>query len=158
MKTMTMKTLGMISTLIFATGAIADQNQTDIRNIESLLYRYEEALNGSDIKTIMTLYAVDGVFMPQHSPSKVGETAVRSAYQQVFKTIDLQVKFDIKEILQISPDWAIARTNSGGTVRLLANNQSGAEANQELFVLQKDGSGEWKIARYAFSTTSPRRN
>ena len=32
-----------------------------------------------------------------------------------------------------------------------------AEANQELFVLQKMADGDWKIARYAFSTTNPPR-
>ena len=30
-----------------------------------------------------------------------------------------------------------------------------AEGNQELFLLQKQADGEWKIARYIFATTNP---
>jgi ketosteroid isomerase-like protein len=32
-----------------------------------------------------------------------------------------------------------------------------AEGNQELFVFKKNGDGEWRIARYSFSPTSPPR-
>jgi hypothetical protein len=41
-------------------------------------------------------------------------------------------------------------------VTVLATGQSGPEANQELFVMQRV-EGAWKIARYAFSTTNPPR-
>jgi hypothetical protein len=40
--------------------------------------KYEDALNQSDIDAVMKLYAVDGVFMPQNSPSSVGADAVRN--------------------------------------------------------------------------------
>jgi ketosteroid isomerase-like protein len=29
------------------------------------------------------------------------------------------------------------------------------EANQELFIFKKDDDGQWRIARYSFSTTNP---
>ncbi len=122
-----------------------------------LLANYEAALNASDVDAVMELYASDGVFMPQHSPSSVGSAAVRRAYEAVFHTITLRVTFDIVEVRQIAPDWAFARTNSAGTVRVNASNASGPEANQELFVLQRIGT-DWKIARYCFSTTNPPRN
>jgi ketosteroid isomerase-like protein len=103
------------------------------------------------------LYTEDGVFMPQHFPSAVGSSAVRAAYAGVFKAIKLNVKFDIVEVRQVSPTWAFARTNSAGTVKVLADGSGGPEANQELFVLEKSSSGDWKIARYCFSTTNPPR-
>jgi hypothetical protein len=60
------------------------------------------------------------------------------------------------EILQIAPDWALARTNSAGKVKVHATGESSPEGNQELFVFQKI-DGAWKIARYCFSTTNPAR-
>jgi ketosteroid isomerase-like protein len=72
----------------------------------------------------------------------------------VFTAITLTVKFEIAEIRQIAPDWAIARTNSAGTVRVNATGGGSPEANQELFVFQKIDDA-WKIARYCFSTTNP---
>jgi len=74
----------------------------------------------------------------------------------VFRTITLTVKFAIAEIKQVGPDWAFARTSSAGTVKVNATGQSSPEANQELFVFQKVG-GDWKIARYCFSSTNPPR-
>jgi ketosteroid isomerase-like protein len=103
---------------------------------------------------VMMLYASDGVFMPQHFPSSVGAEAVRKAYLAVFEAITLTVEFKVAEVLQIAPDWAIARTNSAGTVKVNATGDGDAEANQELFAFQKINDA-WKIARYCFSTTNP---
>jgi uncharacterized protein (TIGR02246 family) len=119
-----------------------------------VLADYEDALNQSDTEAVMKLYAPDGVFMPQHFPSSVGADAVRNAYDGVFEAITLKVKFVVAEVHQIAPDWAIARTNSAGTVTVKATGGGGPEANQELFVFQKI-DGAWKIARYCFSTTNP---
>ena len=63
----------------------------------------------------------------------------------------MTVKFAIAEIVETGPDWAFARTNSTGTVKIHATGAASAEANQELFIFKKDKSGAWKIARYAFS-------
>lgn len=122
--------------------------------ITDTLRMYEAALNASDTSAVMKLYAQDGVFMPQHFPSAVGAQQVRAAYDGVFGTIRLSVTFDIVEVVPVADDWAFARTTSAGTVTVLATGQSGPEANQELFVMQRV-EGAWKIARYAFSTTNP---
>jgi uncharacterized protein (TIGR02246 family) len=124
--------------------------------VAGVLAKYQDALNQSDTDAVMKLYASDGVFMPQHFPSSVGADAVRKAYDAVFAAITLSVKFEVAEIHQIAPDWAIARTNSAGTVKVKATGGGGPEANQELFVFQKLDDA-WKIARYCFSTTNPPR-
>jgi len=124
--------------------------------VAEVLAQYQEALNQSRTDAVMKLYASDGVFMPQNSPSSVGADEVRRAYDAVFKTIKLTVKFEIAEIVEMTPDWVFARTNSAGTVKVYATGAGGPEANQELFVFQKIG-GAWKIARYCFSTTNPAR-
>jgi uncharacterized protein (TIGR02246 family) len=124
--------------------------------IAAVLVSYQDALNRSDTEAVMKLYASDGVFMPQNFPSSVGADAVRAAYIGVFNAITLTVRFKVAEVPQVAPDWAFARTNSAGTVKVHATGQSSAEANQELFVFQKIGDA-WKIARYCFSTTNPPR-
>jgi uncharacterized protein (TIGR02246 family) len=126
----------------------------DEKAVAAVLTKYEKALNDSSTKEVMELYAPDGVFMPQHSPSSVGSEAVRRAYDAVFNTIKLTVKFDVAEVRQIAPGWAFARTNSAGKVRVHATGQEQPEGNQELFVFQQI-DGHWKIARYCFSTTNP---
>jgi uncharacterized protein (TIGR02246 family) len=126
----------------------------DEQAVATVLQRYEDALNQSNVEAVMNLYAPDGVFMAQHYPSSIGADAVRKAYKTVFDTITLKVKFAIAEVHQVAAEWAFVRTNSAGTVTVHASGQSGPEANQELFVFQKI-NGSWKIARYCFSTTNP---
>lgn len=72
----------------------------------------------------------------------------------MLEAITISVEFKVAEVVQVAPDWAFARTNSAGTVKVHATGASSSEANQELFVFQKIG-GDWKIARYCFSTTNP---
>jgi uncharacterized protein (TIGR02246 family) len=134
--------------------ALAEQS-VERAQIESVLSTYETALNTSNTDSVMTLYAEDGVFMPQQYPPAVGAEEVRAAYDTVFSTIKLKVAFDIVEVVQMAPDWAFARTNSAGTVKVLANGEGGPEYNKELFVLHRVKNGDWKIARYAFSATNP---
>jgi uncharacterized protein (TIGR02246 family) len=124
--------------------------------VADVLAKYQDALNKSDTDAVMKLYAFDGVFMPQNSPSSVGTDEVRKAYYAVFQTIKLTVKFNVAEVVEIAPNWVFARTTSAGTVKVHATGAGGPEANQELFLFQKI-DGAWKIARYCFSTTNPPR-
>ena len=96
---------------------------TDEKAIAAVLANYQDALNQSNTDAVMKLYASDGVFMPQNSPSSVGAQAVRKAYDAVFDAITLDVKFDIAEIRQLAPDWAFARTNSAGRVKVHATGE-----------------------------------
>lgn len=126
------------------------------QSIETLLRSYESSLNASDVDAVLKLYAKDGVFMPQHSPSLVGADAIRGAYTHVFEAITLAITFDILEVEVLGDGWAFARTTSAGTTTINATGDQLAEGNQELFLLRRQSDGEWKIARYIFSTTNPR--
>ena len=123
--------------------------------VAEVLAAYGAALNASDTDAVMPLYAEDGVFMPPYSASAVGADAVQKAYDAVFKAIKLTVKFNVAEIVEMSPEWVFARTNSAGTTLDHATGATTAEANQELFIFRKDQGGKFKIARYSFSTTNP---
>jgi len=129
-------------------------SSSDITAITTVLQKYESALNTSSTSAVMPLYTADGVFMAQHFPTANGTSAVKQAYDMTFNMITLSVKFNIIEVVPVSEEWAFARTSSVGTVKVNATGGGGPEANQELFVMQKV-QGEWKIARYCFSTTNP---
>jgi uncharacterized protein (TIGR02246 family) len=123
--------------------------------VAQVLEAYNAALNASDTNSVMPLYDDDGVFMPAFSPSAVGAEAVRKAYDAVFAQIKLTVKFDIAEIVELSPEWVFARTNSAGKTLNHATGATTSEGNQELFIFRKNREGKFKIARYSFSPTKP---
>ncbi|MGA7927339.1 MAG: hypothetical protein WCA20_15285 [Candidatus Sulfotelmatobacter sp.] len=68
----------------------------------------------------------------------VGLAEVRKAYDAVFAAIRLTVKFNIAEIVEMSPDWVFARTNSAGTTLNQATRAVSKEGNQELFLFHKE--------------------
>ena len=148
-----------LSTLLLPIGALAAKpasSEAITAAISQQLNRYEQALNSADVERVMALYADDAVFMPQHSQPAVGREAVRTAYRRVFDTIKLDIRFQIDEIRPLSRDWAFARTRSSGTVKLLSSGQQASpEANQEIFLLHRETDGQWRFARYIFSTTNP---
>jgi uncharacterized protein (TIGR02246 family) len=150
-------TLALAAMIALSAGVASAQNDNERDAISAVLATYEAALNASDAATVLTLYAEDGVFMPQHSLPSIGADAIRAAYDGVFGAITLDVDFEIDEIAQIAPDWAFARTRSQGFVTINATGDRMPEANQELFIFTRAGAGEWKIARYIFSTTNPSR-
>jgi uncharacterized protein (TIGR02246 family) len=121
--------------------------------IRGVLSSYENALNASNTGAVMPLYTEDGVFMPPNNPSAVGKAAVRQAYDAVFKAITLKVKFTVAELVTMSREWAFVRTNSAGTNKINATGAVSPEGNQ--FIFKKGADGEWRIARYSFSTTNP---
>jgi uncharacterized protein (TIGR02246 family) len=119
--------------------------------IERLLSEYEQALNASDVNAAVQLYTDDGVFMAPENPAAVGTKLLREAYAGVFQAISLKLKFQIAETKLLSPEWALLRTTSTGIVKILANGAEVPGSNQELFLLRKT-RGQWKIARYSFSS------
>ncbi len=125
---------------------------TDRREIQTVLDRYEKALNASDVDAVIELYAGDGVFMPASAPTAVGIESVRAAYEYVFSTIKLNITFTVEEIVA-DGSIAFARSGSKGTVTILSDGTTAPEENRELFVFQKE-NGVWKIARYMFNKTS----
>ena len=148
-----MKSLLIVLTsgLLASTIAQADTNSAEIQGV---IAKYESALNASNADSVLKLYSKNPTFMPQHAPAQVGRTAVKQAYDNVFNTIKLDIKFSIDEV-EVLGDTAWARTSSAGKTRILADNVVVNEGNNELFIFKKE-NGDWKIHQYLFSTNQPR--
>ena len=123
--------------------------------ITAVLTNYAAALKAADTDAVMKLFTDDGVLLAQESPSAVGAFAVRKAYTEVFKAVGLDIAFKVAEIVELTSEWAFARTTSNGTMKINATGAKVPEANQELFIFKKDDDGKWRIARYSFSPTNP---
>lgn len=141
--------LGLAAFALSAGSAFAD----DRADATGLVRGYERELNAGNTAAIVALYTADGVFMPSGAPTATGSTELQRAYAAVFSAIKLNVVFTIDE-LEIHGDIAFARTTSRGRVTMLANGQTQAEENRELFILRRQDH-RWLIARYLFN--QPRR-
>jgi len=148
-------TVLIVSTMILIGCASTPTLKEEKREVRSLIKTYEAALVRSDADSIVPLYSKDGIFMPQHSLSQIGAANIRKVYNDVFNAIKLDIKFDIHEI-EVLGDTAWARTSSSGKTKILAINKYIQEGNNEIFIFKKVNS-KWKIHRYIFTTTVPRK-
>lgn len=129
-------------------------DDASVRDIQGILEAYETALNASDTDAVLSVFTADAVFMAPNNPSTVSADAIRRAYTALFETIAFETELTVEEVVQVAPDWAFVRTSSSGFVTIHATDQRVPDANHELFIFQKDATGGWKIARYAFSSTT----
>ena len=81
----------------------------DIQQISDVLSAYQDAVNKGSAEDCAKLYTQDSVVMPQHFPSCVGIADVRKTFEGLFEAIEFDVKFDIQEIVPVSPEYAFAR-------------------------------------------------
>jgi uncharacterized protein (TIGR02246 family) len=153
--TLTVATL--LASLVFMIPASgkATTSPDDEAAIESVISKYQDALNASSADQATLLYVDDGVFMRPEVQSAVGKAQLHQAYDAGFKAITLHIKFTIHEIVLMSPEWAFVRTDSAGTNKINATGAMSAEGRKDLFIFHKDAGGAWKIARYSFSSTDP---
>jgi len=121
-------------------------------DLKAVIESYEKALNGGNTNKVLALYAQDGVFMPSNKPTATGHIQVKEAYINVFKSLDLNVSFHVKEIDKRS-DIAFVRTVSDGQIKLLNKGDIIKNHSRELFVM-KNINGHWKIYRYMFNETN----
>lgn len=128
----------------------AMENQTSKIGIEKSLGIYFDALNKSSAEQAVGQYTADGIFMPTGLPTATGTSELTMAYENVFKTIELNVTFKLEEIVSLNDSIAFVRTQSNGTQLIYANGQKTEELNREFF-LMKNENGNWKIARYMFN-------
>jgi uncharacterized protein (TIGR02246 family) len=137
-------------------GRIVEEQDTKTdKEIRDLLSQYEHSLNRGDPQASLELYANDAVLMTPNHDTWIGKAGIRQAYEGFAKIMAFDVRFRVRSIVQMSPDWAYARTSSSGTTTNRATNAVVQEANQELFVMKRDGEGRWHIAVYSFSSTNP---
>ena len=128
----------------------------DTTTIEQLIFKYRDAFNAADTSAIVTLYAPNGVLMPNNAPSATGAAELTKSFNSLLKNFQISIEYFIDEI-NGTEDYAFARTNSKVNTLINANGERVFLVNKELFVFIKLNS-EWKIAQYIFNNTSTKKD
>lgn len=114
---------------------------------EQVLHSYAEVLNKTNIASISSFYAFDGLFMPDgfKTLSKKDLDAVSGKF---LKDENFKINYDINN-LKVRNEFAfidaIATTTTIGP-----GGEETSENSRDFFVLRKDGE-DWKIYRYMFN-------
>lgn len=153
MKSLTRKFALIIFITLVARGLTFTQESDEQIKIKSIVNLYEKALNNNCVEGILQLFTEEGVLILQGAPTIIGVNAVQEFYTSLFRSLDFDLKFNIDEVVQMSHDWAFVRTTTTGTVHVLSSNSSNPGNGHEIFILNRQSDGAWKIARYAGSSS-----
>lgn len=123
--------------------------------IEANAVAYLTAFNREDVVGVLATYADDGVLMAPGMPAVVGKDELAMIYPAVFDQVRFSMTYEIKEVVQISTDWAFVRSATKGTETNKATGVVIPSEYQELFLLRKSATGAWQTARYSTSKISP---
>lgn len=127
----------------------------ELAAIEAGAVAYLTAFGRTDVAAVLATYADDGVLMAPGRPAVVGKNELAMVYPHVFATVGFNMAYEIKEVAQISDDWAFVRSATEGTETNKATGIVVPAAYQELFLLRKSAAGAWQIARYCTSKITP---
>ena len=148
------KLLALAALLAVLPDGVRADEKADDKAIREVIASYEKGLNASDAAGITKLFTADAVVMAPNNPAAVGTETIGKVYEGLFKAVKLDLKFEVDEVKVLSDKWAMARSRSKFTVKV-GDAAPQPDANHELFMFQKRDDGQWKIARYSYSSTSP---
>lgn len=141
----------IVSSYILSGSVFAATQPQDVAAIKQVLKSYQQALNASDSKAVVTLYTKDGVQMAPDAPVAVGDKQVAEAYVGIFNAITLDLQFNVDEVEVFNGNRAMMRSHSSGTVKVNGIEKPAAPAAfKELWLLRKV-DGVWKFTHYSFS-------
>lgn len=117
------------------------------------IIRYQNALNSGDTKTILGLFAERSYSQWNEKPTADTTEKRRKQYDTLFQNEKFQTQFAF-DTVNINGNTAYVRTHHhlGATVTRLSDGATILDLNREVFILEKQDDGAWKIVLYTFNT------
>ena len=115
--------------------------------VESLCRAYASAVNSSDSEAYGSLFARDAIRMPPGRPLEHGPEQIRAGEQADYDVARLEVNSAPGDVLQIADDWIYAIAHIEGSATAHADGARSSFRATKTWLLQRQGSGEWLIAR-----------
>lgn len=117
---------------------------------KAVVEAYFQALNADNVARIVELYHGDAVFFADDAAAARGIEAIERTYRRILGKIDLDSHHKYYEAIVLGP-VAIVESRSSGTITVEESGETRPTNNNELFVLRRDDSGDWRIFRYMFN-------
>lgn len=127
----------------------------DVAAIKALLGQYAETARAGDFEGWLSLWAEDGVQMPDNAPTRVGRAAIAEGMKGAFDAMDLSITIHDIEDVEVRDDrgltrcrYSLALTPKGGgeTIEAMPDGKA-----LTLYGRQTDGS--WKIVYDCFNSS-----
>ena len=113
--------------------------------IRAAIERLEAANNEGDVDAWVGLFADDFVYMPPGSPAVTSRDALADVAKAGFRNrADIEI---VPVEIVVCGDWAFARSEVNGSVKLHTSGETIAISVKEILLLRNDGAKGWRVAR-----------
>jgi uncharacterized protein (TIGR02246 family) len=123
--------------------------------IKLVLARYAETVQAGDFEAWMSLWAEDGVQMPDNAPTRVGKEEIADGMRGAFEAMDLSITIHDVEDAEVWGDrgltrcrYSLALTPKGGGETIDAMPDGKA-----LTLYRRQPDGTWKIVYDCFNSS-----
>ena len=123
--------------------------QTSKTAIEELLEAYSLALKAANARMLGSLYAADGLFMPDRARPLKGTAEIENAAQKYLAQKQVHIKFTVTDLVLKEP-FAFVQATSTCAVQSLTTGKVVNKNGKDFFVLCKKMQA-WKVYRYMFN-------
>lgn len=126
---------------------------TDDDGVGNVLAGIVAADNVGDLDGVVSFYAEDAILLPPNDVPVTGKAAIRSRYEEGFRSFRFDIAFSSDEI-QLFGEWAFIRGTIRGKTIPKGASSSRILNDKFIMVLHHQENG-WKIARLIWNGSDP---
>ncbi len=134
-------------------GAGAAPVMTDAMEVvRSMCIAYASAVNASDSLAYSKLFTTDAIRMPPGSEPEYGRDQIRQGEQADYDAARLSIRSTPVDAIQASDQWLYGIAHIEGTATNHADGMTSSFRAMKTWLLQRQPSGGWLIARQMWNT------
>ena len=115
--------------------------------VKSMCERYASAVNANDSVAYSKLFSQDAIRIPPRSEPEYGPDQIRQGEQADYDVGKWNIRSTPIDALQITEDWIYGIAHVDGTTTAYADGAKSSFQATKMWLLQRQASGEWLIAR-----------
>jgi ketosteroid isomerase-like protein len=135
-----------------AQGTVTQSGAEDV--VKSMCERYAAAVSANDSAAYSRLFAADAIRMPPGTDPEYGPEEIRRGEQADYDVARYSIRSTPLEALRIAENWIYGIAQVDGTTTAHADGAQTHFKATKTWLLQRQPSGEWLIARQMWNIKS----
>lgn len=115
--------------------------------VNAMCQRYASAVNANDSAAYAMLFAADAIRIPPGSEPEYGPDQIRRGEQADYDVARWSIRSSPIDALQINDEWVYGIAHVDATTVAHADGKEASFKATKTWLLQRQASGEWLIAR-----------
>ena len=150
--------LAIVSCAPAAEEAVVEETPTteaDVATFQQVVSEWTAAYNASDVDAVVALYADDAIWMDEGAPARIGKSAIRDSFGQLFELGTYESLDLVDEVIVCSQDCLIARGHWTEVVTLRSGGVQPRDAGKFIWLIRRQPDDGWKVVWGIWNRDAP---